>query len=185
MGLNAGRRETQCLKCGEINLWPADMDMDETYTCFDCLKAGRVAITHTSELGIITWPDAVRGLVRDGCERIARRHGLEIWVDDEWGDPVTYLRVAPEPLLELLSTPVHSCWQEEHWPFHCGAFCAYLGHWTREDFERQAPGSGRAWYTEHHVDNHGESWAWIDESFETSVYRCRKCGKHMVYTDSD
>jgi uncharacterized protein CbrC (UPF0167 family) len=186
LGLRVGWQETQCLLCGEFNLWPADFPMDEAAACYDCVRDGRAAISHESELGRVTWPDASRGLVAHGNEKVAKREGLEIWVDEEWGDPVRYVRAPAASLLELLRTPRHGAWQSEHWPFHCGGFCAFLGHWKQPDFERQAPGRGREWFEQNLDRDSGPSWDWLrSDSAESYVYQCQRCRQFRVFVDTD
>jgi uncharacterized protein CbrC (UPF0167 family) len=186
-GLGIGQRMTDCVHCGEFNLWPTDLPSGEdAAVCGPCLAAGRAAIPHESELGTVTWSDARRGLVEVGeeSEKVARRAGFEIWTD-EWGPPVTYARVPPEPLLELLRTPMHLATQREYWPFHCGRFCAFLGHWQQADFERQSGGHGRELFEACLDRDSGASWDWLRDDFATSyVYQCLGCQTFRVYVDT-
>jgi uncharacterized protein CbrC (UPF0167 family) len=184
MGLRVGWQDTQCPRCGEFNLWPADFPMADAAVCFGCLNDGGAAISHSSELGYVEWPDASRGLVAEGDENVARREGLELW-SDEWGPPTRYVRAPAASLLELLRTPRHDAWQSEYWPFHCGRFCAFLGHWKQADFERQADGQGQGWFEANLDPESGASWDWLQDDFAQSyVYQCLVCQSFRVFVDT-
>ncbi len=187
VALGLWQRQADCTHCGEFNLRPSDLpDGEDVAVCAACLAQGRAAISHESELGTVTWPDASRGLVEVGEEtgKVARRAGLELWTD-EWGPPVTYARVPPAPLLELLRTPRHLATQREYWPFHCGRFCAFLGHWTQADFERQSGGRGREWFEAHLDRGSFASWDWLrDEFVQSYVYQCLGCQTFRVFVDT-
>ena len=188
--LGLGQSMTDCVHCGEFNLWPTDVPAGEdAAVCAACLTAGRAAISHESELGFVTWANARRGLVEvdvdESSGKAARRNGFELWTD-EWGPPVTYARVPPEPLLELLRTPVHLAIQREYWPFHCGRFCAFLGHWQQADFERESRGRGQELFEASVDSNSSGMWDWLRDDFGRSyVYQCLGCQTFRVFVDTD
>jgi uncharacterized protein len=104
----------------------------------------------------------------------------------KFGPPTPYVRVPSASLLELLRTPRHSAWQTEYWPYHCERFCAFLGHWKKPDFDRQAGGRGQEWFEKHLEPSSGASWDWLRDDFAQSyVYQCLGCAKFIVYVDTD
>ena len=75
MGLRVDWRETQCPRCGESNLWPADFAMGEAAACYDCLRDGRAAVSHDSELGRSSGRTHTAASSRGGARRSQSARG--------------------------------------------------------------------------------------------------------------
>lgn len=194
---------TTCERCGAINLWPADYPrywpsdrpQDATAVCYGCLRSGRVAIDHETELGNINFAYAGRELICHGRPEIARREGLRTTVLQTYpdGSHEVGVHLGADLVFEMLRTPRHRALQREYWPYHCRNFMAFLGSWTRADFDQQSPGRGREWFGRH-MDP-GEAWEdmwewlpadgnpWYDIGV-SYVYQCQTCRLHRVFVDS-
>ena len=87
-------------------------------------------------------------------------------------------------------TPGFSAWQQDHWLFHCGDACAFLGRVGRQDLEEfpealemlmhenDAIGWTEATSTQYvdALDAEGESTAYL--------FQCLVCGSHLAFSDS-
>lgn len=61
-GLDAYDRENgTCPQCDSNVPFP-DFDDDQIKVCYDCLRAGKAAITKDTELGMISWEQAIEGI---------------------------------------------------------------------------------------------------------------------------
>jgi uncharacterized protein CbrC (UPF0167 family) len=184
---------TRCESCDRLGEWPEQWPRErDEIVCYDCLRAGRAGISHTTGLGDVWPPTAIRGMTRagNGDEPKAEKHGFKTTVLETYHDGSFTLGIhLPQDLLdELMRTPDHPALQNEYWPFHCGGWMHYLGKWWPEDFERRAPGRGVEWLTEHVEDREmgEEYWSWLESGIAWScVYTCPRCGVHKVYVDSD
>src|SRR6185295_9376690 len=60
-GLNAGKRNTkECMNCkGQVPF--LDSPEGKLLTCYSCLRAGRAALTKDTELGMVSWEQALEG----------------------------------------------------------------------------------------------------------------------------
>jgi uncharacterized protein CbrC (UPF0167 family) len=92
--------------------------------------------------------------------------------------------------MEMHRTPGYASLQREYWPYHCGEFMAFVGHWQQEDFNRFAGGDGLAWMREHMSEGDRdwaeEMWEWLPGSIGWSyVHHCLRCGAFRVFIDSD
>lgn len=181
---------SSCERCGAICNWPEGRARDQIATCYECLRGGRAGIGHETELGLVDLGHALRGLTYSARTTIADREALETIVLKTYDDGSQSMGVLlPRDLLiELTRTPRHIVLQREYWPYHCKGFMAYLGRWRQEDFDKQSPGHGRAWFGEHMPpeDPWEDMWEWLEGDIGWSyVYQCQSCGLHRVFVDSD
>jgi uncharacterized protein CbrC (UPF0167 family) len=179
-----------CRICGTIIFWPNQRPRDVVAVCYQCLRAGRVAVAHETEVGNIDLAHALHGLTYFAPPEIASRHGLETAVLETYADGSQSIgvRLSKDLLSEMLRTPRHMALQREYWPFHCHGFMAYLGRWQLEDFEKQSPGRGREWFGEHMGPDEPweDMWEWLPADIGWSyVFQCQTCGRHRVFVDSD
>jgi uncharacterized protein CbrC (UPF0167 family) len=184
---------TDCPACGVPNPWPDGLPRDPLRACYKCIRRGKVAVAHETELGMLEYPLSARGLVRGGKYKRAELEGmgfrttvLETYDD---GSQSVAARLPPELLAEMHRTPRYLNLQREYWPWHCGQYMAFVGHWRQDDFHRVAGGHGKgeAWFHAHgaHPFEY-DQWEWIEHGIGMSyVHECLKCGLRRVYVDSD
>jgi uncharacterized protein len=110
------------------------------------------------------------------------------FTDVGWGDS----EQVSESIRDVLAhrTPGFHAWQQDHWLFHCGDACAFLGRVGRDEVaelpdalemlmrENDAFGWSKRESTEY-VDG-------LDADGETTAYlfRCLVCGEHLAFSDS-
>jgi uncharacterized protein CbrC (UPF0167 family) len=180
---------TECAKCGISNPWPSELARDTLPVCYDCIRDGRVAISHETRLGHVDFAHTLRGMLQFGREHQAKAEGLQTTVLETYDDGSHRVGVhLPVELLhEMHRTPCYSKLQREYWPYHCGGFMAFVGRWQQEDFERVSGGRGLEWFIKHGVDDLGEDeWEWLPGGLGWSyVHKCLKCGLHRIFVDSD
>ena len=182
-----------CAHCGFANPWPADRpDVEIDPVCYECLRAGRVAIQHETESFIVTYALAVQGMARLNDPDFAAREKFPTTVLTTYDDGSQSIGVhLPSPLLfELLRTPNHQALQQEYWPWHCGGLMAYVGRWEPDDFNQRAGGEGYEWFARHlpayRADEADDMWSWLENGIAWScVYQCQSCGLHRVFVDAD
>lgn len=180
---------THCPKCRKLNQWPSELRRDRLPVCYDCIRTERVAIAHGTSLGHVDFAHTLRGMLDFGKENRAKALGLQASVLETYDDDSHRFGVhLPVELLhEMHRTPRYACLQREYWPYHCGAFMAFVGRWQQEDFERVSGGRGQEWFIQHGVDDCGEDeWEWLPGGLGWSyVHKCLGCGLHRVFVDSD
>jgi uncharacterized protein CbrC (UPF0167 family) len=186
-GLSAdGRRDVTCRSCGTTVPFPEPLRAKkQMLVCYDCLRAGKAAMTKSTEFGMVSWDQAfeavthgIPGLRTDQFEVVP------IDPDEDWHG----VRVPNEHLWELLRTPGFSNWQVERWLFCCRRPMAYVGGW-RQVMESHRPDDPRAFFEPLlDPDDEAKEWAW--ECLDTGqvslyVYRCRACGRFRATWDTD
>lgn len=169
-----------CGSCGAVVPFPIEGD-DAIAGCADCLRNGRFALTKDTELGMVRWEDAREGMTHG-------RPGLD---SKEWEltppDAEGWVRAkVPAPLLEeLVRTPGYPSIQGDNWLFCCREPMAYIGAWSRERFDEEAPdGDGRTLFTK--IVENITPGLWEDELHdETGIYvfECVKCARRRAHWD--
>ena len=151
-----------------------------------------MAVAHETSLGDVDFAHTLRGMLNFGREGRAKAIGLETSVLETYDDDSQRFGVhLPVELLhEMHRTPRYAALQREYWPYHCGAFMAFVGRWQQEDFERVSGGRGLEWFLEHFDGNYGDygedAWEWLPDGIGWSyVHKCLACGLHRVFVDSD
>jgi len=106
---------------------------------------------------------------------------------DGWGKPAD----VPMPVMEEITrrTPGFRGWQQEHWLYHCGDGCAFLGLAGRRELDPY-PDATEVLLHEH--DQYGwtadDSQAYVnrldaDGQPTAYLFRCLRCGTHLAYSD--
>jgi uncharacterized protein CbrC (UPF0167 family) len=133
--------------------------------CLRCLRDGRWAQTHVTEVGVIGW------------EHTAKTDAVPAWRTD------------------LIGTPRYATFQGERWLFCHDLPMRYLGEWGRLDFEAARPGSGFSLFAEviRDVDPAEIEAAWElglgptsdDSDLKAYVFRCQQCDGLRTHSDCD
>ena len=167
-----------CRRCGHPVPYPTTGET--THCCFECLRAGRAAITKDSELGMFTWEEALSG-VSHGIPGLSLPDFEMVTHDGGW----TGARVAIPLIVELLRTPTYSTIQGERWLFCCKEPMVFLGRWSRQQFSQQAPdGDGKALLEV--MLGRSVPGLWEDTLHDiTGIYpfRCGTCSRKRAHWD--
>jgi uncharacterized protein CbrC (UPF0167 family) len=179
-GVSAYEREARpCRHCGSAVPFP-ELAAGELRACYDCLRAGKAALTKDSELGMISWEQAFEG-VTHGAPGLNRADFEMVPGECGW----VGARLPREMMLELLRTPGYVTWQNEMWQFCCSRPMVFLGDWSHDEFTRRAPdGDGRRFFEE--VVQDTEPGLWDDEFHDATgvyVFRCSSCGRLTAHWD--
>lgn len=178
-GLDAADREdTKCRSCDVIIRFPA-LD-EEIQVCYACLRRGNATISKDTELGMISWEQAVEGIT----------HGRPSLSDDNFElvqtrDGLTGAKLSPDIMFELLCTPTYSTWQGERWQFCCKHPMIFVGNWAREEFSAAAPDADGKTFFEQTVQDTVPG-LWEEELHdETGVYvfQCPHCERFTAHWD--
>lgn len=152
----------------------------EPKSCYDCLRAGKVAITKDTEFGMVSWNEVVTngapGLRQDQFESVV------IDTAEEW----VGVRLPEAILLELVRTPTYGTWQGECWLFCCRYPMTFQGEWHQEEFDRHAAGrSGEELYYSVVEGAPQDTWDALGHALSAYVFECKRCGKLRGHFDSD
>jgi uncharacterized protein CbrC (UPF0167 family) len=180
-GLDADdRRDEPCRQCGTAVPFPAFTDDDELVACYDCLRAGRAAITTDTELGMISWEQAYEGLTH-GIPGLSRTDFELVDGEDDW----VRAHLPQETMFELLRTPNYLSIQGECWQFCCQEPMVFIGCWSRERFNKESEdGNGQALFNE--IVQDVVPGLWEDELHDITgvyVFRCGRCGRRTACWD--
>jgi uncharacterized protein CbrC (UPF0167 family) len=180
-GLDADDREaTPCRGCAKPISFPRLPDDLEIVACYDCLRSGKAAITHDTELGMISWEQAYEGMTH-GIPGMSRSDFELAEGHDGW----TRARLPTEMMFELLRTPNYSSIQGEQWQFCCQRPMIFVGNWSRERFTNEAEdGDGESLMNE--IVQDVVPGLWEDQLHDITgiyVFRCAECGRHTGHWD--
>lgn len=173
-----------CRNCGvSIPYPPGIATKKEPKICYDCLRAGKAAISKSTEFGTVSCNEAfsgvtggIPGLRQDQFENVV------LDPDEEW----VGVRLPEEIMFELLRTPTYGTWQGECWLFCCRYPMTFLGEWRHEHFERRAAdGDGEQLYYSVVEDVSPDSWDALGHGLSVYVFDCKRCGKLRAHFDSD
>jgi uncharacterized protein CbrC (UPF0167 family) len=141
-GLNAEKRQSKlCRNCKAEVPFP-DVPKGKLLTCYSCLRAGRAAITKDTELGMVSWEQALEGMTH-GRPRLNRPDFELVTTNSDW----IRAKLPQAMMFELLRTPTYSTIQGDQWQFCCKQPMIYLGEWSREEFRKRTPdGDGEAYF---------------------------------------
>lgn len=175
-----------CRECGATVPFPeVSRDENRPLACYDCVRAGKTAMTKMTEFGMVSWDQAVEGVTHgESGLRTDQFEVVPIDPDEDWYG----VRVPHEHLWELLRTPGFNSWQGECWLFCCRRPMAYLGGW-RNAVESIRPDDPTAFYKSL-FDPDDEARDWDSEVFASGspslyVYRCLECGRFRSTQDCD
>lgn len=186
-GLDADdRADAPCRSCGSTVTFPEPLKAKkQLLACYECLRAGKAAMTKDTEFGMVSWAQAFEG-VTNGVPglRTGQFEVVPIDPDEDWSG----VRIPVEHLWELLRTPGFHSWQGERWLFCCREPMTYLGGW-RNAVKSLRPDDPIAFYKSL-FDPDDEARGWGFERFESGspslyVYRCRNCGRCRATWDCD
>jgi len=160
---------------------------EEIQVCYDCLRAGRGAMTKDTELGMVSWQQAAEG-VTGGVPELETTGFERVRLDpeEEWYGA----RVPKEHLFELLRTPAYNTWQGENWLFCCRQPMTYLGEWANLMNSHHRPDDPRAFFDQIAPDEQWREWLWrrLESGRQGAglyVFRCKACGRHRSGWDTD
>src|SRR4051794_40376538 len=162
-GLDAhDRADTSCRSCGSLVPFPEPLRAKkQLLACYDCLRAGKAAMTKDTEFGMVSWDQALEG-VTGGVPGLQTDQFERVLIDPE--EDWYGVRVPGEHLRELLRTPGFHSWQGERWLFCCRQPMTYLGGW-RSVMEALRPGNLESFF-EGLLDADDEAREWGYEAFE-------------------
>lgn len=179
-GLDAeDRADGWCRQCKTTIPFP-EIDDDEVKVCYRCLRAGKAGITKDTELGMVSWEQALDG-VTHGIPGLNRPDFEMVPKDDDW----VGARLPKEMMLELLRTPTYNSIQGDRWQFCCRQAMVFVGEWSRKEFSRRAPdGDGHRLFCE--VVQDIMPGLWEDKLHDITgvyVFKCGSCGKLRAHWD--
>lgn len=174
-GLDADDRcSEECHACETEIEFPDINDDEEVRTCYDCLRQGKAAITKGTELGMISWQQALAGKT-NGRPGLAHPDFELTPAEDGW----VMATLPTEIMFELIRTPNYSTWQGECWLFCCKNPMVYIGSWEREQFSQHAPdGNGKAFFEQ--IVQDIEPGLWEDRLHDLTgiyVFQCANCNR--------
>jgi|SRR5262245_9940796 len=179
---SAGRKDGVCRSCKASVPFPIAPERRDLCACYVCVRAGRVAFTKDTELGMIAWENTLTGLT-NGVPGLDHP-GFEIVPtgEDDW----FAARLPVEWMFELLRTPEYGTWQGECWLFCCQRPMVFVGEWSQDDYTRRAPdGDGQAFFVDVIEDAEPEMWDGIGRSFGNYVFHCPECDRYRGHYDMD
>jgi uncharacterized protein CbrC (UPF0167 family) len=186
-GLDAhDRADAPCRSCGSPVAFPETLRAKkQLLACYDCLRAGKAAMSKSTEFGLVSWEQAFAGVTGSvpGL-RTDQFEAVPIDPEEDWYG----VRLPSEHLWELLRTPGFHSWQDESWLFCCRQPMAYLGGW-RSVLESARPDDPVVFF-QALFDPDDEAVGWGYEAFESGspdlyVYRCPACGRCRATWDCD
>jgi uncharacterized protein CbrC (UPF0167 family) len=189
-GLDAhDRPDISCRSCGLTVAFPESLKkMKDIHICYDCLRAGRGAITKSTEFGMVSWEQAFQGVTHGmpGLETSEFERVLIDAAEDWYG-----VRVPQEHLFELLRTPGFNTWQDETWLFCCKRPMTYVGEWASV-LKVQFPGAEpRAVFDSVFDPDDSKEWVWERLSCRkwdticVYVFHCKTCDRFKSTWDMD
>jgi uncharacterized protein CbrC (UPF0167 family) len=186
-GLDAhDRADTSCRSCGSPVTFPESLKpKKQLLICYECLRAGKAALTKDTEFGMVSCDQAFQGVTHGGPGlRTDQFEVVLIDPDEDWYG----VRVPSEHLWELLRTPGFNSWQGERWRFCCRRPMTYIDGWPTA-LESIRPDDPRA-FLEGLIDPNDGPADWIWEGLESGnvslyVYHCQSCGRFRATWDTD
>jgi uncharacterized protein CbrC (UPF0167 family) len=178
--------DVPCRSCGITIAFPESMkDKEHALICYDCLRAGKAAMTKDTEFGMVSWDHAFRGITHGlpGL-RSDQFEVVPIDPDEDWNG----VRIPSEHLWELLRTPDFCSWQGETWLFCCRRPMTYLGGWSAV-LESLRPADPEAFF-DGLFESDDQARHWGPKAFESVspslyIHRCRTCNRCRATWDCD
>ena len=186
-GLDANDREDgKCRSCKTVIKFPTIADEEDVLICYECLRAGKGAMTKNTEFGMVSWEQAFQG-VTHGLPGLHTDEFERVLVDpeDEWYG----VRMPSEHLFELLRTPTYTTWQGEDWQFCCKRPMTYIGDWSTVSKALKRGGNPQTLFETivgSSVLSREVVWARVLEgSISLYVFECKACGRKRSHWDMD
>jgi uncharacterized protein CbrC (UPF0167 family) len=189
-GLDASdRKDTGCRSCGSVIPFPESLEDGDLRTCYECLRAGKAAITKDTEFGMVSWEQAFQG-VTHGVPGLETSEFERVLIDaeEDWYG----VRVPQDHLFELLRTPTFNTWQDETWLFCCKRPMTYLGEWAsvlKAQFRGAEPRA--AFDSVFDPDDASNTWVWERLSGRRFdgiclyIFQCKTCNRFKSTWDTD
>ena len=172
---------TRCARPVEI-AWRSD----QRIACYDCVRAGRVAFSHDTEFGAVSWREAkhcrthgIPGLTA------ADLRGNAFSLTDPSGDGWVAAIIPEQMLIELIQTPQYLTIQGERWLFHCSRPMLYVGAWTAEDFDRESGGHPEDLFRQVLPNVRPNLLDFVPSRAGVYVFRCESCSTMRGHYDWD
>lgn len=148
--------------------------------CYSCLRSSYFTITKDTELGLIGYLEAVRGIT-NGVPGLTRTDFELVPKDSGW----IGARVPREFMMELLRTPTYRTMQGDKWLFCCARPMSFAGQWSKKDYSDNAPdGSGQALFERITRGSlPGRLKDVLDAGVSIYVFRCRTCKEYSAHWD--
>ncbi|NLS91903.1 MAG: CbrC family protein [Planctomycetaceae bacterium] len=174
----------RCRECGETITFPASVvDRKEPKTCYQCLRAGKVALTKDTEFGMVSWDQAFSG-VTNGIPGLQQDQFESVMInaEEDW----VGVKLPQDIMFELLRTPKYRTWQGERWLFCCRYPMTYLGEWHHDQFnQRASDGNGESLYYAALEDVPDDTWDSLGHAVNAYVFECKQCGRLRAHWDFD
>lgn len=152
------RCDVDCRECKSVIPFPIFAQLLNIYSCYDCLRLGKAAITKDTEEGMVTWDQLV-------SEKSRMMHLPSASF------------ITNEIILELVQTPTYISIQGDRWLFCCEYPMSYIGNWDSAEFTRRAPdGDGKMYFNSIVAD--AIPGLWENELHDVTgiyVFKCLKC----------
>lgn len=110
------------------------------------------------------------------------------FTDVGWGVPPEISALVRDEVAHR--TPGFQAWQQDHWLYHCGDACAFLGRIGRQELE-DLPNARDVLMHENDefgwTENESKEFVdGLDADGDTAAYlfRCLACGTHLAFSDS-
>lgn len=84
----------------------------------------------------------------------------------------------------MLRTPGYVSWQGERWMVHCDDAAAFLGPAGWDEL-RHHPDALESLREQGWPEEDGWHLIGTDDSMSGYLFRCRHCGRHLAYVDSE
>ena len=169
-----------CEKCDASVAFP--VFEGQVAICYSCLRAGRAAISKDSELGLISWEQALEG-VTQGLPGLRNADFELVTRDGGW----TGAKVPKADLLELLRTPKYLTWQGEVWQFCCKRPMTYIGSWGEGEFSRKGSYRDKNLLLQHFSPEESVHVSDFDGISESGggvyIFQCATCQKMRSHYD--
>ncbi|MBA2663060.1 MAG: CbrC family protein [Bradymonadaceae bacterium] len=167
-------REIDCRSCAAKVPFPPFPGPSVTVS-YEALVDGDAAMTKDTEFGMIAWEQALAGLTH-GEPELETDQVETVELEDGW----IGAKLDPKDMWQLLQTPTYVSWQGEVWLFNLGRPMAFVGNWSRADFNAQAEGANGKALFEQIVEDLPpfDIWDRFDPGGELCVYvfKCRESG---------
>lgn len=176
---------TSCRSCRHEIAFPEQLKAKKNiYVCYACLRAGKAALTKSTEFGLVSWKQAAQG-VTNGVPGLKTNDFelVPIDPDEEWYG----VRMPEEHLFELLRTPTFHTWQGECWLFCCKQPMVYVGSWSSVSESQLVPSDPRVFVESIvHPDEEESIWDGIStDRMCLNILQCKACNRFRATCDSD
>jgi uncharacterized protein CbrC (UPF0167 family) len=189
-GFNTHTRQgVSCRSCACRIAFPEFFtNFKNLYLCYNCLRAGKGAMTKDTEFGAVTSKQAFQGLTHGGPG--VRSSDFELVLVDGAEDWYA-VRVPSEHLFELLRTPTFNSFQQEVWLFCCKRPMTYLGEWDAVMKSSHRPSDEKAFFDRIvELDEAYKEIVWEKKGIygghagiALDIFQCKSCNRFRAVHD--